>query len=380
MLPARRLLAEQAAPLARAQVVGAIRASTAAECRAVGVREVHRSCADLVAEVFGAGAVLREVWSDPEVTDVLVNNPTQVWVDRGEGLERVVCDVGDVRRLATRLAAAAGQRLDDAAPIVDGRLPDGSRLNAILAPIAAGGAVISLRRHRPRALGLQEWRRSGGIGPVGDRVLRALVSTRANLLISGGTGTGKTTLLAALLGQVPDDERLVCIEEARELEPLHPHVVHLQSRAANVQGAGAVTLSELVRTAMRMRPDRLVLGECRGSEVRDVLLALNTGHDGGMATVHANAATEIPARLTALGSLAGLGASAVAVQAVSAFDAVVHLGRQAGCRVVEQVAVLRLAGERLEAHLALRRHADSGDLVPEPAWGLLAERLDRRTS
>lgn len=212
------------------------------------------------------------------------------------------------------------------------------------------------------------------MGPVGERVLRAMVDRRCNLLISGGTGSGKTTLLAALLSLVPAQERIVCLEEARELEPDHPHVVSLQSRPANVQGAGAVSLTDLVRAAMRMRPDRLVLGECRGGEVREVLLALNTGHDGGMATVHANAALDVPARLIALGSLAGLTAEAVAVQAVSAFDAIVHLARVGAMRVVDQVATLRVAEGGLRAHLALRRAA--GDLVPDQGWSVLAGMLD----
>lgn len=357
----------------------------------LGVRRARSELADAVADLEGSGAALRAVWADPEVTDVLVNGPREVWLDRGRGLEPVGCDLGDVRVLATRLAAAAGQRLDDAAPIADGRLPDGTRLNAVLAPVAAAGACVSLRRHRTRALGLPQWRSAGGLGEHGEHVLRALVTSRSNVLVSGATGSGKTTLLAAMLALVPHDERIVCIEEARELAPDHPHVVQLQARAANVQGAGAVTLTDLVRAAMRMRPDRLVLGECRGPEVREVLLALNTGHDGGLATVHANAATEVPARLVALGSLAGMAPAAVAVQAVSAFDAVVHVVREGGRRVVHQIAVLDLDGDRLRAGLAMRRRRVGaaaspgavgapyavGDLEPAEAWEPLARRLEQ---
>lgn len=344
---------------------------------ALGVRSAVAGLADVTADLAGSGAALRELWRDPATTDVLVNGPTEVWVDRGEGLRRVELDVGDVRRLATRLAAAAGQRLDDAAPVADGRLPDGVRLHAVLAPIAAGGACVSLRRHVTRALGLAEWHASGGLGPLAHEVLGALVDCRANVLVSGGTGTGKTTLLAAMLSRAPGTERIVCIEEARELAPRHPHVVHLQARAPNVQGAGGVSLTDLVRAAMRMRPDRLVLGECRGAEVREVLLALNTGHDGGMATVHANAAPDVPARLQALGSLAGMTPAAVAVQAVSAFDAVVHVVRRGGVRLVEQIAVLDLDEGRLRARLALVRPTGAGDLVPSAAWDVLARRLER---
>lgn len=341
---------------------------------ALGMNAARSELKDLQAQLLGAGPALARVWEDQAVTDVLINSSTSVWVDRGAGMQRASCDVGDVRALAVRLASLAGQRLDDAVPITDGRLPDGTRLHAVLAPVAADGACISLRRHRLHALGLADWRSGGGLGDHGERVLRALVRRRANLLISGGTGSGKTTLLAALLALVPTDERIVCLEEARELDPQHPHVVCLQSRAANVQGAGAVTLTELVRAAMRMRPDRLVLGECRGAEVREVLLALNTGHDGGMATVHANAATDVPARLVALGSLAGLSAEAVAVQAASAFDALVHLTRVGSRRVVSQVATMTLDSGVLRADLALLW--DGSDLVPADAWPALADRLD----
>lgn len=337
----------------------------------MGFRQAHRDVADLVAELAGSGAALRDVWADPRVTDVLVNSPREVWADRGAGLQRVSCDVGDVRALATRLAAAAGVRLDDAAPVADGRLPDGTRLHAVLAPIAPAGALVSLRRPSMRALTLADWE----IGPHAREVLRALVACHANLLVSGGTGTGKTTLLATLLALADPAERIIVLEEARELEPAHPHVVNLQARGANVQGAGAVPLTDLVRAAMRMRPDRLVLGECRGAEVREVLLALNTGHDGGMATVHANTAEDVPARLVALGSLAGLGETAVASQAVSAFDAVVHLRRDGPHRTVEEIAVLKASGGTLRAALALVR--EGTDLQPGTAWDELACRLER---
>lgn len=377
----RRLLAgagDDGSP-ATDDVQRATRASLAAGGRVLGVRAATAQVADVLADIGGSGARLRRLWSDPGVTDVLVNGPGDVWVDRGAGLERVVMDVGDVRVLAVRLAAAAGARLDDAAPIVDGRLPDGTRLHAVLGPIAAKGACLSLRRHAPRALTLADWRAGGGLGAVGADVLAGLVVARANVVVSGGTGTGKTTLLASLLARVGPHERIVCIEEARELAPDHPHVLHLQARAPNVQGAGAVTLSELVRAALRMRPDRLVLGECRGPEVRDVLLALNTGHDGGLTTVHANTASDVPARLVALGSLAGLTPGAVAVQAVSALDAVVHVVREGGLRRVAEVAVPVLVDGRFEAPVALHgaRAVDgSWDLTPGPAWSRLALRLD----
>ena len=329
------------------------------------------------AELLGAGPVLQPLLDDPSVTDVLVNADRGVWVDRGSGLQQVPASgLGDARLLATRLASAAGQRLDDAAPVVDGRLPDGTRLHAVLAPLAAEGALISLRTVRRRAFTLAELQSSGFLDHTGADVLAQLVRVRANVLVSGATGSGKTTLLSSMLSLVPPDERIVCIEEAAELAPDHPHVVHLQVRRANVQGVGGIGLDYLVRTAMRMRPDRLVLGECRGEEVREVLSALNTGHDGGWATVHANAAVDVPARLVALGALAGLSARTVAVQALSAFDAVVHLRRWEGRRCLDQIAVLRSdesVGMRCE--IAMRRDL-SGALMVGVAWPDLARRLD----
>lgn len=293
------------------------------------------------AEVSGAGP-LQPYLDDPQVTDVLVNSAEDVWVDRGDGLRRVPVRFSgsqEVRRLAVRLAAAGGQRLDDASPLVDARLPDGTRLHAVLPPVCAEGALISLRTARPTAFTLEQLAAAGSLPGAWCAVLRTLVERRANLLISGATGTGKTTLLAALLSLVPPHERILVVEEAAELMPDHPHVVGLSARRANVEGAGAVGLPELVRNALRMRPDRLVLGECRGAEVREVLMALTTGHDGGCATVHANAAADVPARLEALASLAGLSGEAVAAQAVSAFHVVVHLRRRGGRRFVEEIAV-----------------------------------------
>lgn len=331
------------------------------------------------AEMVGAGR-LQELIEDPLVTDVLVNGTRGVWVDRGAGLVRRPVDLGGeprVRALATRLAAACGQRLDEACPVVDGALPDGTRLHAVLPPISADGTLISLRTQRGRAMTVEEFIAGGTVAADLADVLRGLVVTRANVLVSGAAGAGKTTLLAALLSTVGPHERIVCIEEAVELRPDHPHVVHLQVRRANVQQAGGVDMAALVRAAMRMRPDRLVLGECRGAEVREVLGALNTGHDGGWATVHANAPADVPARLIALGSLAGLGEHAVAVQAVSALDAVLHVSRTEQGRRLTEIGVLARHGPDLVCDTALRV-TGSGEVREGPAWSALADRLDRR--
>lgn len=294
------------------------------------------------AEVEGAGP-LQELLEGPGVTDVLVNGAGPVWVDRGRGLERSDVDLGgpaQVRALAVRLAAAGGQRLDDACPVADARLPDGTRLHAVLPPVAPDGPLLSLRVLRPAAFPLRRLVETGAVAVALEPVLRGLVAGRANVLVTGATGTGKTTLLAALLALVPPTERIVVLEEVGELAPDHPHVVRLTTRRPNVEGAGEVDLVALVRHALRMRPDRIVLGEARGAEIREVLTALNTGHEGGWATLHANAPHDVPGRLAALGALAGMSPEAVAVQAAGAVHAVVHLRRDADVRRVAEVGVL----------------------------------------
>ena len=211
-----------------------------------------------------------------------------------------------VRRLAQRLASQAGRRLDDSTPHVDVRLADGTRLHAVLAPLSRPGTLISLRVPRARVFTLDELVGAGSMSTAGAELLRGLVASRAAFLVSGGTGSGKTTLLSSLLSLVDPAERVVLVEDAAELRPDHPHVVALEARTANVEGVGAIELRTLVRQALRMRPDRLVVGEVRGGEVVDLLAALNTGHDGGCGTLHANSAADVPARMEALALAAGL--------------------------------------------------------------------------
>lgn len=299
---------------------------------------------DVTAEMLGAGP-LEPLLGLPGVSDVLVNGPDDVWLDRGRGLERTAVRFsGDsaVRRLAQRLAAAAGRRLDDACPWVDAALPDGTRLHAVLPPIAPW-TTLSLRVLARRRFDLCEL-----VEVRVAELLQAMVAARLTCVISGGTGTGKTTLLGAVLGCVPASERVLVIEDARELVTSHPHVVRLVTRTANVEGGGAVGLRELVRQALRMRPDRLVVGEFRGAEIVELLVALNTGHEGGAATLHANAAADVPARLYALGALGGLSQAAVTHQAASALDVVVHLRRaRSGDRRVAEIGLLDRMGDEL---------------------------------
>ena len=251
-----------------------------------------------------------------------------------------------VYRLATALIAAGGRHLDELHPSADVRLGDGVRVHAVLPPVSVAGAAVSIRVPRPETLRFEALVQDGVCTAQRADILRSAVAERRNLLITGGTGAGKTTLLAALLGLVPGHERIVTIEDLAELRIQHPHAVALEARQANSEGVGEVGLAELLRQALRMRPDRIVLGECRGAEVVTLLTALNTGHDGGAGTLHASALNEVPARLTALGALAGVQPAELARQAVSALDLVVHLALEAGQPRV--VAVGRLALEHGE--------------------------------
>ncbi|PKQ17964.1 MAG: secretion system protein E [Actinobacteria bacterium HGW-Actinobacteria-8] len=324
---------------------------------------------------------LRRLFEVPGVTDVLINSPRSVWIDRGLGVEHaneVVPGIlpewqpGDVRALAVRLASLGGRRLDDAAPAVDARLPDGTRLHAVLPPVADGCAILSLRMVRSASLEWEDLMISGMVHRDLAPVMRGLVRSRQSLIVSGATGSGKTTLLASCLAQVGQAERIVLIEEAGEVRPDHPHVVRLVERPANVDGAGAIGLARLVREALRMRPDRIVLGECRGAEIRDVLLALNTGHRGSLTTLHANAAEDVPARLAGLGALADLSERAVALHVAAAFTGVIHLVREDGRRRVGQVALFDVCEGQLRTIPAAEVDAD-GHLTPGVAWPRLVE-------
>lgn len=312
------------------------------------------------AELQGLGP-LQPLALLPEVSDILVNGPDRVWVDAGHGLElttvRFPAD-SDVRALASRLVAAGGRRLDDSCPCVDVQL-QGYRVHAVLRPVSTGSTLLSIRIHRNRTFTLSELVRGGTLDEGCATTLRRIVRQRLNFLISGATGTGKTTLLSALLSLSGSQERLVLVEDAAELEPLHPHVVGLQSRHGNVEGTGVLDQAELVRQALRMRPDRLVVGECRGAEVRELLAALNTGHDGAGGTIHANSAAGVPARLAALGALAGMSSEAVALQAAAALDVVIHVSRTAGTRIVSEIAVLVPEGRTLETVPALLKVGES---------------------
>jgi pilus assembly protein CpaF len=338
-----------------------VAAALRANGRLVGDAAVLAVVDALRREVTGAGP-LQELLQLPDVTDVVVNGPDEVYVDRGTGLERTDVrfpDDGAVRRLAQRLAAAGGRRLDDATPFVDVRLRDGCRFHAVLAPVARTGTCLSLRVPAHRTFALADLVAVGSLPAEGRDLLHAMVEARVAFVVSGGTGSGKTTLLASLLSEVPPHERLVIVEDAAELQPRHPHAVALEARRPNVEGMGEITLQTLVRQALRMRPDRLVVGEVRGAEVVDLLAALNTGHQGGCGTVHANSAADVPARLEALAVAAGLSREGAHAQMASALEAVIHLQRgRDGLRRVAEVAVVRRDDGVVRTSTAVAFHVD----------------------
>ncbi|MDH6243617.1 TadA family conjugal transfer-associated ATPase [Mycobacterium sp. OTB74] len=372
----RERLAAQPGLLGPSAVAAAIRAESGG---VLGDTEVLSSLRLLQTELTGAG-ILEPLLRAPGTTDVLVSAPDQVWVDDGNGLRRTDIQFDDeaaVQRLAQRLALAAGRRLDDSQPWVDGQLGGlggefSVRLHAVLPPIAVAGTCLSLRVLRPASQNLSSLVSSGAIAPPAAELVDRIIDARLAFLISGGTGAGKTTLLSALLGAVDPGERIVCVEDAAELAPAHPHLVRLVARAANVEGVGDVSVRDLVRQALRMRPDRIVVGEVRGGEVVDLLAALNTGHEGGAGTVHANSPSEVPARLEALAALGGLDRAALHSQLAAACRVVLHTCRDStGRRHLGEVAVLQLGpGAMVSASSAW--HARRGD---GPGMGPLRELL-----
>jgi pilus assembly protein CpaF len=332
----------------------------------------------LRSELVGVGP-LEALLADPNVTDVLVNGPGLVWVDDGAGLR--LTDVRfpsepAVRRLASRIATAANRRLDEASPFVDLLLESGVRVHVALPPVAPDGPLISVRIPPRRVLTLHDLIAAGWAPASVLPWLRAVVTSRLGFLVTGGTGSGKTTVLSVLLSQVSADERLLLIEDSGELRPQHPHVVRLQSRPPNLEGAGAVTLRDLVRQGLRMRPDRIVIGEVRGAEVADWLAAMNTGHAGCCATLHANRPEDVPARLEALGVTAGLDRQAVHSQAAAALDVVLQLTRDPdGRRRLGSVGVAGSVDGFLRVALAFVLSAQ-GDVLAGDGYDALRARLD----
>jgi pilus assembly protein CpaF len=368
----RHRIVAAGAPPDRAALAALVRAEATG---VTGGSQVLALVRQAEAELAGAGP-LEALLRLPGTTDVLVNGPDDVWIDQGAGLRRVDMRFPDdtaVRLLAQRLAATAGHRLDDGRPWVDASLPDGTRLHAVLAPIAADGTCLSLRCFASGGFTVGQLRELGTLSREAVDLLAAVVRARLAFLITGGTGSGKTTMLGTMLGLLERTERLVIVEDSPELRPDHDHVVRLCARTPNIEGAGSITLRDLVRQALRMRPDRLVVGEVRGAEVVELLTALNTGHDGGAGTVHANSAVELPARLEALAGLAGLGRMALHSQLAAAVQVVLHVQRGAdGRRVLAEIGVPRQVDGLVRVAPAWQ--ADRG---PAEAWEALVGLLGR---
>ncbi|MBI4238598.1 MAG: Flp pilus assembly complex ATPase component TadA [Deltaproteobacteria bacterium] len=298
---------------------------------------------------------LEVLLADPDVTEVMVNGPNEVYVERQGRLTRTAVHFrhrGQLQRVIERIVSGAGRRVDESSPIVDARLSDGARVNIVLAPLALNGPILTIRRFGTTAWTLARLQERGAVTAQRAEQLAALVRARKNILVVGGTGSGKTTLLNALSGCISATERIITIEDAAELQLQQPHVVRLEARPANLEGAGAITIRDLVRTALRMRPDRIIVGECRGGEALDMLQAMNTGHDGSLTTLHANSPREAIARLATLVCFAGvdLPLRAIYEQVVGALDVVVQVVRRAtGERAVADVmAVVGLAGDTVE--------------------------------
>jgi len=342
-----RLVERRRAAAARGEggetdLAGEVRALVDRDVALLGPADREAVVAGVLRETVGLGP-LEELLADPEVEEVMVNGPGRVYVERRGRLEAAATGFGgeeELRNAIERILAPLGRRVDELSPMVDARLADGSRVNAVIPPLAVDGPALSIRRFGVRRPGPGELVETGTLSAEQRDALRRAVSERRSVLVSGGTGSGKTTLLNALSSFIDPGERVVTIEDAAELRLQQPHVVRLESRTAGVEGRGEVTIRDLLRNALRMRPDRIVIGEVRGVEALDLLTALNTGHDGALSTVHASSARDAVARIETLALMAGVGLphEAIAAQARRGIDVVVHLERGAdGRRRVTEV-------------------------------------------
>ena len=355
-----------------------VRALVEREAAALPEAEREALCRRVLLLATGLGP-LEPLLSDPAVDEVMVNGEEAVYVERRGRLERTGVRFGSEAELMhaiERILAPLGRRVDEASPLCDARLADGSRVNVVIPPLSLSGPCLTVRRFRREGFSLRELVAGGTLPAEVAELLALCVAARASVLVSGGAGSGKTTTLNALSGAIPGEERIISVEDAAELRLRQQHVVRLEARPANLEGRGEVTIRQLVVNALRMRPDRIVVGEVRGAEALDMLQALNTGHDGSLTTVHANSPADALRRIETLALMAGIGLPHTAVrdQVASALDVVVHQARLPdGSRVVESVTeVLRVAGGAGTRELWAR-----GGQLRRPGPGQLAARLER---
>ena len=346
-----------------------------------------RLVTDVQHEVFGLGP-LETLMKDPEITDILVNTHASVFVERYGKLERTDVrfrDDAHLMQIIERIVTRVGRRVDESSPMVDARLPDGSRVNAIIPPLALDGPVLSIRRFGAERLTINDLIQFNSVPPQIAEVAAACVKSRLNILVSGGTGAGKTTLLNCLSNFIPENERIVTIEDSAELKLQQEHVVRLETRPPNIEGIGTVTQRDLVRNALRMRPDRIVVGEVRGGEALDMLQAMNTGHDGSISTIHANSARDALSRLETMMLMAGihLPERALREQIASALDIIVQLSRlsDGSRRLIEFAEITGMEGTTITTQTIFKfeqRGVDNGKVIGEfVATGVMPAFIDR---
>ena len=359
----------------------------AAEAIPVSRADRDRLVMEVQHEVFGLGP-LETLMKDPEISDILVNSSSQIFVERYGKLEKTDVrfrDDSHLMQIIERIVTRVGRRVDESSPMVDARLADGSRVNAIIPPLALDGPVLSIRRFGVERLTVNDLIQFNSIPPQIAEVAAACVKSRLNMLVSGGTGAGKTTLLNCLSNFIPDNERIVTIEDSAELKLQQDHIVRLETRPANIEGQGAVTARDLVRNALRMRPDRIVIGEVRGGEALDMMQAMNTGHDGSISTVHANSARDALSRLETMMLMAGINLPerALREQVASALDVIVQLTRlsDGSRKVVEFAEVTGMEGSTITTQTIVKfdqRGVENGKVIGEfVATGVMPSFMDR---